>query len=113
MIPFICLFLPAFISIAVLNSLEKREQSVQYFLITYASFAVAINSIIFVILVVVFKDGFAVLDSSYFILAFAAKYLLFAIILAVLLPLLFEYLKQNISLKISVKQITGKKEDTK
>lgn len=113
MVPFICLFLPAFISIAVLNSLEKREQSLQLFLISYASFVTAINSIIFVILVAFFKDGLDVLDSSYFILAFAAKYLFFAVILAVLLPFLFEYLKQNISLKISVKQITGKKEDTK
>lgn len=111
MTQFICFFFPAFLSVAVLNSLEKHERSMQSLLITYTSFAVVINSILFLVLVYVFKDGQDILISSYFSLAFAAKYLVFSIILAVLLPLLYEYLKQNLYLKITVRSITSKDEE--
>lgn len=113
MVSFICLFFPSFISVAVLNSLEKREQSIQSFLITYGSFATVINFIIFVILVTIFKDGQNILYTSYFILTFSVKYLAFAVALAALLPFLFEYLKQNISIKISVKSVSLKRDDIK
>ena len=99
----ICLFFPAFIAVSVLNALQKRERQFSSFLAAYGSFVSVINLVMLLILVTIFHDKFDVFNETYFTLVFSLKYLILSVFISVISPFIFEYLRQNISLRFSVK----------
>lgn len=99
----ICLFFPSCIAVSVLNALQRKERSFPSLLSTYGTFVCIINLIMLLILVVVYQDSFDIFNEAYFTLIFSLKYLTLAVGISVFIPFLFEYLRQNINLRFSVK----------
>ena len=96
MIEFICLFFPAFISIANLNKKAKLEEKV----IKYFIYNIFIN--IVVLCFVAFSNGFKILylGRDIFTVVFSIKYLVMASVTAFVLPYLVQFFRKNFKLKI-------------
>lgn len=97
MIEFICLFFPTFISLSVLERIEKPKENIKR-LNNYAIYNILINLI--GLLTVSYLNGFEVkmVDSLYTIL-FSIKYLLLTSIIAFILPYAINYIKNNFKIK--------------
>ena len=103
MVQFICLFMPSLLAVAVLTGLQKRKPDISYILLAYGSFVAAINLSVFFALAYVFHNSGYLLEGASFTNGFAVKYLSIAILLAILLPVVFEMVRRNISMSLSVR----------
>lgn len=103
MLEMLCLFFPPFIAVSILNALQRRKYAFTSFLAAYGSFTCFVNLVMLFILVVFFQDKFDIFNESYFTLIFSLKYLTLAVGISVCIPFVFEYLRQNISIRFSVK----------
>lgn len=101
MLEFICLFFPAFISILIEynKKIEVKKLVLLYFL--YNSF---INLISIVITIIYKKGVVSNISENFDVFNFCLRYLGISIIIAFVLPYLFEFIVKNFNCKIEIKK---------
>lgn len=99
MIEFICLFFPAFISLSVLERINKKKEIIER-INRYAIYNILINTL--VLLIVAYLTNFQKLslDSNTFSTVFSLKYLVIASIIGLILPYMFNYVRKNFKIEI-------------
>lgn len=100
LIAFICLFVPAVISVYVFSWLKKEKVDLNFFVYNYSLFLISINFVIIGVLTFLFKNLDSRLLVTSFTNLFALKYLIISILLSVILPFLFEVISKNFSVDI-------------
>jgi len=101
LLEFICLFFPAFISILVESKkgLEVKKLALLYFLYN------SIINFISILITIIYKKGIVSNVSENFdVFIFCLRYLGISIVIAFVLPYLFEFITKNISCKIEIKK---------
>lgn len=103
MVEFMCLFFPAFISIYVLDKIDKKMK-LEDKIIRYFIYCILINLIVFT--VVSTSNGFIIMypDKYMFTLVFTIKYLFMSIILSYILPYAIKYIKDNFKIELNLKK---------
>lgn len=103
MFEFICLFLPAFISIFSYESLTDKKLDLKKSIIFYSLFNILINATLWGIIYLFFNRVEVI-----FTLAFSIKYLLLSSIVSIIMPILIVAFENNFSLRIRVKNQKNK-----
>ena len=101
MVQFLCMFMPSLLAVAILAGLQKRKLDCSYIVLAFGSFASVINLSVFFVLTYVFNNKHYLLNAGSFTNAFTVKYLFMSVVLAVVLPIVFEALRKNIQMSWS------------
>lgn len=103
MIEFICLFFPTFISLSVLDRIEKKKEKIER-INCYAIYNIMINTIALLI-VAYFIDFEIIMPKDVFTVVFSIKYLVMASIISFVLPYAINYVKKNFKIQFKRKKI--------
>lgn len=103
MIEIICLFFPAFISLSVLEKIEKKNEIIEI-ISRYAIYNIMIN--LTGLLITAYLNNFEVLMvENLFTIVFSIKYLVLTSMVAFILPHAINYIKNNFKIKFKREKI--------
>ncbi len=100
---YICLFFPAAISLAIHKKFYKNKEFVDL-LIIYVVYNFLINFLINLFSYFVSDIKYNIYDINLFTIDFSTKYMLLALIISIILPLLFRFLQSNFKLSFRLKE---------
>lgn len=106
---FLCVFFPAIIAVAVLRALQGRRLDRQYALMAYGAFVVIINLLIFLFQTFILGFTDDLLQEASFTNLYMVQYLVAAVLFALVLPFVFEFLRRALMLRLDVTD--GEKEE--
>ena len=104
MIGMIGIFLPALVSVNIINVIEKQELNIKRDINRVLMFSLFINMINLAILVFIFNNGEWYLNMEAFNNQFAFRYILVSLIIAVVGAFVYMVCKKNIALKITTEK---------
>lgn len=113
MINIILFFFPAAISLIVKEKYFKEKLNNKEYALLYIKYNVLINLISFGILTLYSFGNFVSISYSLDTLSFVFKYLVMTFILSLVVPVLDEYFKKNIDIKLEIRKIEVKNEKRK
>lgn len=99
---FLCVFFPAIIAVAVLRALQGRRLDWQYAIMAYGTFVVVINLLIFLFQTFILGFTDDLLQEISFTNLYMVQYLVAAILFALVLPFVFEFLRKALKLRLDV-----------
>ena len=99
---FLCLFVPSIISIKMYQHFNHDDLSWKDLVLNYFLFVFFNHFISAIISVFLFGARSSVMNSVDFFPVFALKYCVISIIICVVLPILFQVLKQNVDYRVEV-----------
>lgn len=103
MMEFVCLFFPTFISLSVLEKIEKKKENIEI-ISRYAIYNIMINLI--GLLITAYLNNFEVLMvENLFTIVFSIKYLALTSVIAFILPHAINYIKHNFKIKFKREKI--------
>lgn len=100
MIQILCLFFPAAISVYIIQNFQKRKTDLVRFIYRYCFYTLAINIIMVFILRV--KYPTLIFNEQVFTINFIFKYLIAAVILSIILPIIYEFLRKNVQVEFII-----------
>lgn len=100
MFEFICLFLPALISIK--KSLKIEEKNILSIIIKYCEYNIAINFLVLMSYFILNRKKVLLVDRDMFTLKFGLEYIIIAVFLAFVLPLFIDFIKKNVKIQIEM-----------
>lgn len=103
MMQFICYFFPAFLSVRLL--MNKRKSTInQYldFFLNYVQYVILINLCIYVFLYFFTPHRYSFLTIGHFNISFSLQYLLLALIIAEVLPMIHLLLRKYFSIEVKL-----------
>lgn len=101
---FICLFLPASISILISEKLKKEKRSVRDLILSYFGYTFVIATIMNTLVYLVTETKNAWYQLSTFTLGFSLQYTWLSLLIAVVLPCLFYIVSKVVQINIEVKE---------
>lgn len=107
---YILFLLPAILATGIYEKMFEEELTIKDFIYSIVIYTIAINFICFVVICNVLKRSSEAI-STLFVGSFVEKYLLLSVFLAVVLPLVFKYIKETFRIRISVIEVNGNKKD--
>lgn len=100
---YICLFFPAIIALSIHRKFYKLKNVFDYIII-YCNYCLFINLIINVISYFISDIKENIYDISLFTIDFSTKYLLMALIISLILPLIYAFFEKNVKIKFILKE---------
>ena len=107
---YLCLFLPASISILVSEKLRKEKRSVRDLVLSYLGYTFIITAIMNTIVYFISSEKMFWYRTATFTYDFCLKYMWLSLAVAVVLPCLFHIISKVVQINIEVKE---KKQDVK
>ena len=108
MISLLLFLFPAGFSLKIKDVFFKEDMKTKDYILTFMKYVVVINSIMFVILYLYNANKKFMLSVSLDDIGFIFKYMLTSSVLAVIVPVVDEYLRKLVNFKISIKKISDK-----
>lgn len=108
MISLLLFLFPAGFSLKIKDDFFKEDMKTKDYILTFMKYVVVINSIMFVILYLYNANKKFMLSVSLDDIGFIFKYMLTSSVLAVIVPVVDEYLRKLVNFKISIKKISDK-----
>ncbi len=107
MIALITIFFPTFLSLIILKKWKNKNYKELIFL--YPIYNLFINLLVLICICVHHKGEILSFNENFNILNFNLKYMILAIIFAIIIPILFEYLNKNCQIVIEIKRDKNEK----
>lgn len=105
----LCLGCPAIISLQILSYLNKKELSVKRLILSYFTYFLLINFFCAIISVILFNMYNPIESTLQQFSVFAIKYLSFAIIFSILIPIIEHIITKNIEFSIEIRENKNEK----
>lgn len=109
---FICLFMPAFFSVAVSNKINNEKVNGYSFILKYSCYTFII-AIIMNILFSIFEEKTWFYQNEIFTYNFCMKYMIISLMLALILPYLYKVVSSTFKINIEVKKKAKDKKEAK
>ena len=101
---FICMLMPASISILIEKRISKKELSNSDLILKYLFYTFIITAIMNTIIYIFGSDSFLYYQTSTFTYDFCLKYMWLSLLLAIFLPFLFKVVNANIDINLEIRK---------
>ena len=101
---FICMLMPASISILIEKRINKKELSNSDLILKYLFYTFIITAIMNTIIYIFSSDGFLYYQTSTFTYDFCLKYMWLSLLIAIFLPFLFKVVNANIDINLEIRK---------
>ena len=110
MVALLLFLFPAGISLKIKDDYFKEELKNKDYVFLYMKYTSLINTLMFIILFLYSRGVDVSMAASFDDLGFVFKYLVLSVVVAIIVPVIDEYIRRCIDLKISFKVIDGDKD---
>lgn len=110
---FICMLMPASISIITEKKIEKKEKSTSELILKYLFYTFLITTIMNSILYIFSSDKMITYANSTFTYEFCLMYMWLSMIIAFILPYILKVISANISIDLEIKKKRNEKVEKK
>jgi hypothetical protein len=101
---------PAGFALKIKDDLFEDDMKVKDYVLTFMKYTFIINLIMFVILYLYNANKEFILSVSLEDIGFILKYMIISFVLAIIVPVVDEYLRKFISFKINIRKVSDKDE---
>ena len=110
MIGLLLFLFPAGLAVKIKDDFFDEDMKAKDYILTFMKYAVIINLIMFVILYLYNANKPFILSVSLDDIGFILKYMIITFVLAIIVPVVDEFLRKFISFKINIRKVSGKDE---
>lgn len=101
---FICMLMPASISILIEKRIDKTNKSTSDLILKYLLYTFMITTIMNTFIYIFSSDNYLYYQNSTFTYDFCLKYMWLSLLLAIFLPFLFKVVNANIDINLEIRK---------